>query len=303
MINKTTPQECFPTILSTTPVTEWATPHVNASVVRQLIHNDTTRTSGTTRAYRVVAALIVLEHIMIIIGAIGGTRLGWTMGLQGLYFIGLVFLSGLELASVVSLIPNGRLWCILNRNKLPLALLNGLLYKWDLYGDVGFALLVYHNRASIFESFWYIPVLLTSMVILLRLGVCLYYLGKIGDLRETAWSRLFVPSFLSIFGLLVENLQISDLEGTLIGAHTYILFQISRLCFEDAPELIFQSLFLFEPSSSVTCVDCPFGFVFISLLSSIFSLLLTLYNTRTYYGNYKQTKARLDSHKKHRGNG
>lgn len=291
MTNMNVPQECFPTMISKTPVTEWATPQVNVSSVHQMIHKGNNWVTG----YHVIAALIVLEHLMIIGGATWGVERGWTMGLQGTYFLGLLILSCAELTSVCWLIPNGRLWLILNNKKLLLTALNGLLYKWDLYGDVGFAILAYENRDLRLETFWYVPVILTSVFVLVRLAACLYSLGKMTDLSETSLSRLFVPSYLSIFGLLIENLHVGDLHGVLVGTQTDILFQLFRIFLQDTPELVFQTVYLAEPDASVTCLDCASGFVFLSILSSFFALSMALYHAKTCYASYQTTQAKLGS--------
>eukprot|EP00977_Amphora_coffeiformis_P029302 scaffold39887_cov229-Amphora_coffeaeformis.AAC.4 len=270
-------------IISKTQVTEWATP-VDATYVRKTVDR---------RGTWVIFLLILVEQMMIVFGAGIGVKVGWTMGLQGAYLVGLVVLVSCEVAAVACLVPNGHLWLTLNKDKLPEAIMYGMLWRWDLYGDVGFSILAYQRRDVILTNFWFVPVFLTSIVILCRLVACLYAVRKRGGLDELSLSNLSVPSFLTIFELLCQNLQSSDLELAAAGAYASFAYEILRVVLEDTPECIFQAIFLFGPDAPPTCPSCSSGFVLVSLFSSFVALLTTLYKAYTGYSQYQSSKMKL----------
>lgn len=241
-------------------VTEWAPP-VESSFIR------TSLGQGNNMAWLV--AVMVVEYLMIICGALAGIEYGWSIRLQLVYVVMLVGLVAWEIGLVVWLIPNGRVWVKMNAGKLVGSVFQGVLWRWDLYGDVGFCILAYQERDRILAQFWIVPTALTTLVIGGRLAACFYYLCKARPMDEKTLAKFTVPSFLTVFGLLCESLLLGDTKLALSSARTQFRFEAYRTIVEDFPEIVLQAVYLFGPQAPPTCPECAYGFVMVSLFASI----------------------------------
>lgn len=285
-------QMYFPTWvpkLGTKVVTDWTTP-VETEFIRQ--------TFGHREKALWIVAMILLEYLMIVGGALAGVEYGWSARLQLVYLALLLCLVLGEIGLVAWLVPNGRLWVQLNLGNLVGCIVKGVLWRWDLYGDVGFAIVAYQQRDRINDNFWIIPTALTTLVLAGRFGACVYYLRKSSwPMDEKSLSKVTVPSFLTVFGLLCQDMQLGNPEWSLSSARTEMRFEAWRTGVEDFPEIILQAVYLFGHQAPPTCTQCAFGFVFVSLLVSIatsFPGLLRLYNAFSRYTMF-QTEVQTSS--------
>ena len=277
-----TPIPSWVPIVSKKAVTEWVAP-VDATFICHGMQDG--------RGWYVVS-MIAAEYLMIVVGATAGIEYGWSIPLQLLYLCGLIALVFCEIALVARLIPNGRLWVRMNKSKLPIAVLQGVLWRWDLYSDVGFCILAYQERNRIASQFWVAPTVLTTFVIVGRLGACFYYLRKL-QFDEVTLSKVSVPSFLTVFALLCQGLQLSDSTLALTSARTELLFETLRTLIEDFPEIVFQAVYLFGPNAPPTCTDCAYGFVLMSLFASIATSCPGLVRLRKAFVRYTTVRSEI----------
>jgi hypothetical protein len=154
----------------------------------------------------VIVALILTEYVMIVIGALSGVALGWSAGLQFVYAAFLVLLVGVEMGVVAYMIPNGPFWLSMNAMKLPFC-----EQRWDLYSDVGFAILAYQERDRISAPLWVYSTIFSALVIGGRLIYTFVYVKRIvKDVDETSLAQVSVPSFLLVFQLLCQTMSTDE---------------------------------------------------------------------------------------------
>ena len=272
-------------VLGTETVMELATP-IEPVYIQQFLQK---------RNMRWILFMIFAEYLLIIVGATAGVELGWTVSLQVVYLFCLVQLVGFEIALVAKLVPNGRLWLNMNRSKLVGCILKGVLWRWDLYGDVGFCLLVYKERDNFLGPFWVVPTALTTVVIAGRLAACVYYLHGSQSWDEKTLSQVTIPSFLTVFGTLCQDLHFADTSLALSNARTEMQFEACRTIVEDIPEIFLQAFFLFGPQALPTCSQCGYGFVLVSLLASIATSFPGLVRLYTAFSRYTALRTKLES--------
>lgn len=273
--------------LGSKTVTEYMTP-VESTFIRTCFSN--------AKSVAWIVAMILLEYVMIVVGALAGVEYGWSAGLQLIYLVCLVLLVFCEIGLVAWLVPNGSLWVKMNlRGKLVGSILKGILWRWDLYGDVGFCILAYQQRERILARFWIVPTALTALVIASRLVASVYYLRKSSTLDEKSLSKLSVPSFLTVFGLLCQDLQLSDTQLALSSARTEMRFEAWRTSVEDFPEIVLQAVYLFGHQAPPTCPDCAYGFVLVSLAVSIATSCPGLFRLYSAFSRYTTFRSEVQA--------
>jgi hypothetical protein len=277
----------LPSLVPPTVVTEWAAPMTSAFLKTAFGHG-----RGA-----VIVALILTEYVMIVIGALSGVALGWSAGLQFVYAAFLVLLVGVEMAVVAYMIPNGPFWLSMNAMKLPFCVVKSVLWRWDLYSDVGFAILAYQERDRISALLWVYSAVFSALVIGGRLIYTFVYVKRIvKDVDETSLAQVSVPSFLLVFQLLCQTMSADEgREARRLSAKTNLAFELLRTLCEDLPEICIQAAYLFGQDAPPNCTSCAYGFVFISFVVSIATSLPGLLRLVKGYQRYRNVTLEISA--------
>lgn len=212
--------------------------------------------------------LIVTEYLMIIVGVLAGLEFGWTVALQLIYLLCLVLLALVEISFVGNWLPNGFLWMKLNFVEILKAVLRSSLGRWDLYSDVGVAVMMYQNATS--KSLWIGSTIAAALSVSLRLPYSLYYAGSLSkEVNVKNLANVAAPAYMKLFCFLCE--MMANTEGTnvrKVTVTTELWFESFIFICLGIPEIILQAVYIFVDGAN-TCADCAKGFVMVSFLISI----------------------------------
>lgn len=245
-----------------------------------------------------ILLMIVVEYSLIPIGAVAGAnQFGWSVELQLIYMACLLALVLFEMILIAALMPNGTLWLRMNVGKLPIAIIQSVLWRWDLYSDVGFVVLAYTQRARTSAPLWAYSLVLTLIVIVGRLVYTCSHLKKlIHGKDETVLAKISIPAFLTVIQLVCQGIKSDEgREARRVSARTLLAFELLRSFVEDFPEIAIQAAYLYGGSGPPACIGCEYGFVFVSLLVSVATAVPGLKRIYQSYQQYQNVRSECGS--------
>lgn len=217
-----------------------ATPKKKVMEPTVSMHKKYIKVAFQGRGYLLIA-IILTEYLLIVGGALAGIKVGWSLGLQLVYFCCLLVLALFEVFFIAALVPNGPTWLKINSCKCAVAVATSALWRWDLYGDVGFSILAYQQRARYSVPLWIGSTVCSAFVICGRLIYSFYYiqlLMKRGGVDEKSLAKVSVPSFMNVFRDLCRTIDSDEgIEARRLSVTTELWFEILRLLCEDLPEI------------------------------------------------------------------
>jgi hypothetical protein len=227
----------------------------------------------------IVIILILMEYVMIVCGAIAGIEYGWSLGLQFVYSCCLLLFALCEVWCIAAFIPNGRFWLNINIVSVGHALGKSVLWRWDVYGDVGFAILAYMSREQFTTPLWIGATVIAAFVIAGRLLYSLSHMRKLArKVSVKSLAQVSVISFMLVFQLLTQMVNVNDDDDDdddddrtteALSVKTELVFEILRFLCEDLPELGIKAAFLFGTKTLPSCTNCAYGFVVVSFGVSV----------------------------------
>jgi hypothetical protein len=232
---------------------------------------------------------------MIAVGAVAGVGFGWSVQLQLTYAVFLVLLVSWEIAIVAVLLPNGRLWLKINKFKLPLAIFRSVIWRWDLYSDVGFAILAFQERDRISAPLWIFSTVFSVIVICGRLLYSSFHMKSlVANIDEKNLAKVSVPSFMTVFQLLCQTMNSDEgTEARRLSARTELGFEMLRSLCEDFPEIGIQAAYLYGGDAPPACSTCAYGFVVTSLLLSIATSVPGVFRLFNAYQRYMNVTSEI----------